>query len=470
MTVALQALPQFFDNSGNPLSGGKVYTYAAGTLTPLSTYTDRGGLTANPNPVVLDSAGRADIWLSTNIAYKLIVQDSVGNVMDSVDQFYAGADPSQLTTAGIVPSTGGTYTGLVDFTGGATFSGTAAQDLATLDSLGISAVQNANLWINSDFAVNQLGATGAADGSYGFDQSVALCETGTVTLSQLAQPEDGMGYAQRMTQPDAGPKRIGFLQIAEAKDCISYRGKNLSMTVRVRSSAATTVRVALVAWTGTLDAPTRDVVNNWASTTYTAGNFFVANTSTIAVAATALSAATFTDITVTSASPGGVVAPSTMNNLYMVVWTDAQVAQNVTLDASCIRVGQGTGKQIWTPPNAAQELAKCRRYLPVFLSSTAGRPLATGQGTSTTTALVYFIWDTPPRVIPSGVVSQGATYLLTPAGAATGNLTNFVLTTISERMGICTATIGGALLAAGAATSWNTNAANAGAYFTGAQL
>jgi hypothetical protein len=390
-------------------------------------------------------------------------------VMDSVDQFYAGADPSQLTTAGIVPSTGGTYTGLVDFTGGATFSGTAAQDLATLDSLGISAVQNANLWINSDFAVNQLGATGAADGSYGFDQSVALCETGTVTLSQLAQPEDGMGYAQRMTQPDAGPKRIGFLQIAEAKDCISYRGKNLSMTVRVRSSAATTVRVALVAWTGTLDAPTRDVVNNWASTTYTAGNFFVANTSTIAVAATALGAATFTDITVTSASAGGVVAPSTMNNLYLVVWTDAQVAQNVTLDASCIRVGQGTGKQIWTPPSAAQELAKCKRYLPVFSAAAIGQAVAAGQCNSGTTALISFPFDVETRIAPTGSVATAAAYLTTAAGAATGNLTNFVYSSGSVRMGLCTATVAAGLVA-GNATILSGNAAPARFYFTGAQL
>jgi len=49
---------QFFDNNGDPLSGGLLYSYASGTTTPLATYTSSTGLTANTNPIVLDSAGR----------------------------------------------------------------------------------------------------------------------------------------------------------------------------------------------------------------------------------------------------------------------------------------------------------------------------------------------------------------------------------------------------------------------------
>jgi len=368
-TVALDAFPQYLTNGGLPLAGGRIYSYQAGTSTPLATYTDRSGSVANANPVVLDAAGRADIWLSVNVAYKLVLEDSAGNVLDSIDDYYAGADPAQLIAAGIVPATGGTYTGLVSFTGGATFDGTAAQDLATLDSLNIASVQNANLWDNSDMQIWQRsGVPSVADAAYGFDRVVNLCDTGSTTLSQLSQPTDGIPYAMRSTQPDVSAKRFGFLQIAEAKSCIAYRGKNLAFALRVRCSASTTIRCALVAWTGAADSPTRDVVNNWASTTYTAGNFFVANTSTIAVTATAVTAATWTDLLVSSASPGGVVAPSTMNNLYMVVWTDTTQAQNVTLDASVLRCGQGTVAPLWTPPNPQVEFAKCQRFFGVGTS------------------------------------------------------------------------------------------------------
>ena len=54
MSANLSAVPklQFFDNNGNPLVGGKLYTYAAGTTTPLATYTDASSGTPNTNPII----------------------------------------------------------------------------------------------------------------------------------------------------------------------------------------------------------------------------------------------------------------------------------------------------------------------------------------------------------------------------------------------------------------------------------
>ena len=69
---------QFFDDSGSPLSGGKIYTYAAGTTTPLTTYTSRDGLTANANPIILDAAGRTpqQIWSTEGLLYKYVIVKS----------------------------------------------------------------------------------------------------------------------------------------------------------------------------------------------------------------------------------------------------------------------------------------------------------------------------------------------------------------------------------------------------------
>jgi len=75
---------QNFDNNGNPLAGGKVYTYEAGTSTPKATYTDSGGLTANANPVILDSAGRAAIWLGDG-GYKFILKTAADVTIDTED-------------------------------------------------------------------------------------------------------------------------------------------------------------------------------------------------------------------------------------------------------------------------------------------------------------------------------------------------------------------------------------------------
>jgi len=64
---------QFFANDGSPLVGGKLYTYAAGTTTPLATYTTYTGATANTNPIILDSRGEASVWLGQG-RYKFVLK------------------------------------------------------------------------------------------------------------------------------------------------------------------------------------------------------------------------------------------------------------------------------------------------------------------------------------------------------------------------------------------------------------
>jgi hypothetical protein len=76
---------QFFDSNGDPLSGGLVYSYQAGTSTPQATYTDSTLGTPNANPVVLDSAGRAAIWLDPTLSYKFVLQTSAAATIKTVD-------------------------------------------------------------------------------------------------------------------------------------------------------------------------------------------------------------------------------------------------------------------------------------------------------------------------------------------------------------------------------------------------
>jgi hypothetical protein len=78
---------QFFDNNGNPLSGGKIYTYEAGTTTPLATYTSSTGVTAHTNPIVLDSAGRVpggEIWNALQL-YKFVLKTSADVTIATYD-------------------------------------------------------------------------------------------------------------------------------------------------------------------------------------------------------------------------------------------------------------------------------------------------------------------------------------------------------------------------------------------------
>ena len=90
--ITLAPFPKFraFDANGVPLAGGLLNTYAAGTTTPLATYTDQSGTTPNANPVVLDSQGYANVWMG-NSNYKFVLTDVNGVTqwtVDNIQSFY----------------------------------------------------------------------------------------------------------------------------------------------------------------------------------------------------------------------------------------------------------------------------------------------------------------------------------------------------------------------------------------------
>ena len=104
------AAAQFFDNSGQVLTGGKLYTYSAGTTTPAVTYVNSLGITAHANPIVFNAAGRVadsgEIWLTDGILYKFVLKDQNDVLIatyDNIDginsNFLAYATQSETQTA-----------------------------------------------------------------------------------------------------------------------------------------------------------------------------------------------------------------------------------------------------------------------------------------------------------------------------------------------------------------------------------
>lgn len=79
---------QFFDNNGVVLSGGKIYSYEAGSTTPATTYTSSSGTVAHSNPIILDSAGRVsggEIWLPAGQNFKFILLTPTDIVLGTYD-------------------------------------------------------------------------------------------------------------------------------------------------------------------------------------------------------------------------------------------------------------------------------------------------------------------------------------------------------------------------------------------------
>jgi hypothetical protein len=92
---------QFFNNDGLPLNAGRIYTYQAGSTTPLSTFTDSSGLIANTNPIILGTDGRppSTIWLTEGFFYKFVLATSSNVTIQTYDNLYGiiGATPPAAT-------------------------------------------------------------------------------------------------------------------------------------------------------------------------------------------------------------------------------------------------------------------------------------------------------------------------------------------------------------------------------------
>lgn len=104
----IQPYPKFraFDATGNPLVGGKLYTYEPGTSTNKATYTDVNGGTANANPVILDADGEADVWYTGTAKLKLT--DSSDNLIWTIDNVSGGGGLSGFSEESVLATDGQT--------------------------------------------------------------------------------------------------------------------------------------------------------------------------------------------------------------------------------------------------------------------------------------------------------------------------------------------------------------------------
>jgi hypothetical protein len=175
---------QLFDNNGNPLAGGKIFTYLAGSTTPATTYTSSLGNIAHSNPIVLDGAGRVpsgEIWLTDGITYKFVVQDSANNLIGTYDNLtginsnfvaYTNSQEIQTATAGqtVFNLTTMQYqpgtNSLTVFVDGVNQYGPGAQyAYVETDSDTVTFVSGLHVGASVKFTTSQLNSSGAADAS-----------------------------------------------------------------------------------------------------------------------------------------------------------------------------------------------------------------------------------------------------------------------------------------------------------------
>ena len=150
------------DTAGVPLAGGLVYTYAAGTTTDKSIYTDAAMTTAETNPMVLDAAGCKNVYAYGN--YKFVVKTSAGVTVRTLDNQYYMV-PS--TTAEVVNSIAYADT---------PYSATAANQLIKANTAG------GNITITLPTAVGNEGVEIRVVKTHA-DNTLSIDQTGTETTN-----------------------------------------------------------------------------------------------------------------------------------------------------------------------------------------------------------------------------------------------------------------------------------------------
>lgn len=153
---------QFTDSSGKALSGGRVFSCNAGSScpgSPLPTYTSSSGFTANTNPVILNGAGRASIWLTPGLAYRFVVTTSTGVIVPDA----GGDNIIAASTSGSGGGGGGggsgtpggantnvQYNCIGAFCGDTTFTWNSASKILTVTGVaGTAGIVSANGFIQS---------------------------------------------------------------------------------------------------------------------------------------------------------------------------------------------------------------------------------------------------------------------------------------------------------------------------------
>lgn len=178
------SLSQQFNSLGQPLAGGKFYTFAASTTNPQSAYQDTALTLAHPNPIVLDAAGRVPVFYLADGNIKIRLTDANGVVQVTADNLLvigpsSGSGSTPSVDATTVLATGDIKTRY----GTGTLSGFVRLNARTIGSPTSGATERANsdtqvlfeyLW-NADSALTVSTGRGASStADYNANKTIAL--------------------------------------------------------------------------------------------------------------------------------------------------------------------------------------------------------------------------------------------------------------------------------------------------------
>lgn len=223
----------FVDASGNPLSGGLLYTYTAGSDTLTNTYTTSAGNVANANPVVLNSNGYpasagnvVEIWLTASTSYKFVLKTSAGVTVWTRDNI-SGINDTSVSADQWLTGPTPTYVSATSFTlvGDQTSTFQVGRRVKTTNTGGTiySTITSSTFGASTTIVVS--------NDSGSLDSGLSAVSYGIISSTNTSLPEFSRGYVVqgRLTLTTAVPVTTGDVTAAETVYFTPFRGNQIDL-------------------------------------------------------------------------------------------------------------------------------------------------------------------------------------------------------------------------------------------------
>jgi hypothetical protein len=277
-----------------------------------------------------------------------------------------------------------------------------------IDTSGASAV-NKNYLINGGFAVAQRGTSftstgsGNNDDTYTLDRWYILSDGNDiidVTQDTTTVPTNGE-FAIALDVETVN-KKFGIATIIENKDVIGLVGNTVTFSFKAKVSTTTkldNVKAAIVAWSGTADTVTSDIISAW--NVEGTNPTLIANATYENTPANLNLTTSYATYSITAA-----VDTASTQNLILFIWsdvTDTTLGDFLYIAESKLEVGSSATAFVYAGGTFQGELAACQRY---YFRNTPGQLLGAigwGINTSTTAGAICVKNPVTMRVVPTSV-------------------------------------------------------------------
>lgn len=319
----------------------------------------------------------------------------------------------QTTITANLPMAGFRHTGV----GAALTTGQYARyDEIVSGALIAAGLARVNRATNGDFMVVSRGtsftsATTPAnnDDTYLIDQWILLSDgNDIVDVSRETTTIPTGGLFACALDVETANKKFGILHPIEQRNCIGLIGNTCTLSFKARKGGSNatvgTMRAAIIAWDGTADTVTSDVVSAWnASGT---NPTLVANWTYENTPADLTLTTSFQTFSVSAA----IDTASTKNIGLFLYYNNADGTVADFIYIADVQIEQGTAATAFEQVSIPEKIMRCRRYLPAWIAEGTADMLGTGQNLTTTDSRIVLPLQVETRVKVTGIVASSAAH------------------------------------------------------------